>query len=334
MLRLEPRQPEHRSTSRHNPRLFIGQREQPLQAADDAANPTAGRVVHHRPARVRHDVTHGEHVLRWKIDVQVAVGMRRIGDVSVTNARVELTGCVEGLVGLRDLRRTGETTAVPGPGDVGRQPQPRVLMRDDRPAGLAERLVQPGLLGVPMGIEDRVNPAALRTDLATDLRQSGDGVHQRIDSRRRSPIDEHDAIGRGVRDDVSFSRDRHDEQVVAEPQNICALIRTSGDCLHSRRSKALNRRGGNDAGGAQRGLQDVPTCVMALVQTRPAVPSVGILAAGIHLKHRQEDLGATRAMKRSRPANRAADTTFRTGISSEPARARRRPTPRSSGCCS
>src|ERR1700674_4780931 len=95
--------------------------------------------------------------------------MRRIRDVPVANARVALAVRVEGPVRLRDLGQAFEAPPVPGPGDVGRQPQPRVLMRNNRTAGLAYLLVRAGLLGVPMRIEDRVNRTAGG--------QTGDGFH-------------------------------------------------------------------------------------------------------------------------------------------------------------
>ena len=155
----------------------VGQRLQPLQAADDAANPAAGRPVDDRPALARDRVAHREHVLLREVHVQIAVGVRRIRDVPVANARVERAGVVERLVRLRDLRQALEALPVPGPGDVGRQPQPRVLVRDDRLAGLAERLVRAGLLGVPVRIEERVNRTAAG--------QAGDRLHQRVGRRRR-----------------------------------------------------------------------------------------------------------------------------------------------------
>ena len=176
-LCLEVRQAEHRPAPGHDACLLIGQRLQPLEAADDAANPAAGRPVDDGPALARDGVTHREHVLLGKVHVQIAVGVRGVRDVAVANAGVELAGRVEGLVRLRDLRQALEALPVPGPGDVGRQPQPRVLVRDDRRAGLAQPLVRAGLLGVPVRVEDRVNRTAAG--------QAGDGFHQRIGSARQ-----------------------------------------------------------------------------------------------------------------------------------------------------
>ena len=87
VLRLEIREAEHRPARRHDARVRIGQRLQPLQAADDAADPAAGGVVDDGPALARDRVTHREHVLLREVHVQIAVGVRRIRDVPVANAR-------------------------------------------------------------------------------------------------------------------------------------------------------------------------------------------------------------------------------------------------------
>ncbi len=136
--------------------------------------------------------------------------MRSIRDVSITNARVQRARVVESLVRLRDPGQALEALPAPRPRDVGRQPQPRVLVRDDRPATFAEPLVRAGLLGVPVGIEERVNTPVSR--------QAGDRFHQRIGARSGTAIDEQHAVGTGVHNDVGFSGDSHDEEIVGEFQ--------------------------------------------------------------------------------------------------------------------
>jgi hypothetical protein len=82
---------------------------------------------------------------------------------------------------------------------------------DDRPAGLAQMLVRAGLFRVPVRIEDRVN--------RTGSRQAGDRFHQRVGTARRCAIDEQDAVGAGVRNNITFSADADDEQIVAQSQD-------------------------------------------------------------------------------------------------------------------
>src|SRR2546429_9951736 len=113
--------------------------------------------------------------------------------------------------------------SIPGPRDIRRQPQPRVLMGNDRRAGLAQPLVRTGLLGVPMGIEERVNSAAPG--------QAGESFHQSIGSARRSSIDEQDAVSTGLRDDIGFSRNSYDEQIIAQFQRAGAFGYRLRSCL-------------------------------------------------------------------------------------------------------
>ena len=63
---------------------------------------------------------------------------------------------------------------------------------------------------MPVRIEDRVNRAAAG--------QTSNGFHQRVGRAGGSAVDEHDAVRRGVRDDVGFAGDLQDEQIVSEAQ--------------------------------------------------------------------------------------------------------------------
>jgi hypothetical protein len=66
-----------------------------------------------------------------------------------------------------------------------------------------------------MRVEDRVNRAVARQD--------GDGFHQRIGSASRSSVDQHDAAGAGLSDDIGFPGDTQDEQILAQSQGGGAL---------------------------------------------------------------------------------------------------------------
>ena len=113
--------------------------------------------------------------------------------------------------------------SIPGPRDIRRQPQPRVLMGDDRRAGLAQAIVRTSLLVVPMRIEERVNPAAPG--------QAGENFHQGIGGARRSSIDKQDAVSTGLRDDIGFSRNSYDEHIVAQFQRAGAFGHRLRSCL-------------------------------------------------------------------------------------------------------
>ena len=94
------------------------------------------------------------------MDVEIAVRVRRIRDVSVANSGIESALVVERLVGLGDLGKFFEFLSVPRPRDVLLKPQPRVFVRNNRRAGLAQPLVGTSLLGMPVRVEDRMNSAA------------------------------------------------------------------------------------------------------------------------------------------------------------------------------
>ena len=184
----------------------VGHGLQPLKAADDAANPSAGPPVHDRPALPGDGIAHREHVLLRKVDVQIAVRVRRIGDVAVADTGVELAGRRRRSCSVARLRQLLEALSVPGPGDVLLQPEPRVLVRNDRRAGLAQPLVRAGLLGMPMRIEERVNRTAAG--------QAGDALSSARRKPRGSAIDEQHAARIGLRDNIGFAGESEDEQIV------------------------------------------------------------------------------------------------------------------------
>src|SRR5262249_12743665 len=157
VLSLEVSQAEHLSARRHDTGIRVGHRLQPLKAAHDAADPATSYPINEGPALARYSITYCKHVLLWKMNIEIAIGVRRVRDVAVTNTGIELAVGVEGLIRLRDLGQTFETLTIPGPDDVGRQPQSRVLVGNDCGTGLGQSFVRSGLLRVPMSIEDRVN---------------------------------------------------------------------------------------------------------------------------------------------------------------------------------
>src|SRR5262249_15996448 len=88
-------------------------------------------------------------------DIHIAIRVRSVRDVSVANAGVEFACFVEGFVRLRDLGQLREATPVPGPREALGQPQTRVLMGNNRRAGLAQALIRTRVSRVPGGVEER-----------------------------------------------------------------------------------------------------------------------------------------------------------------------------------
>ena len=74
-------------------------------------------------------------------------------------------------------------------------------------------------------------------------------------------IDEHDPAAAGLRDDVGFSGDCQDEQIVGQPLDG----RGVGCRLHARSRQRPDGGAKNDPGStADRSLQHVPACVSVL----------------------------------------------------------------------
>src|SRR6266446_7070556 len=123
-------------------------------------------------------------------------------------------------------------------------------MSNDSRAGLAEPLVRAGLLGMPVRIEEHANRTAAG--------QARDGFHERIGSAGGSPIDEQDAVSIGLRDNIGFSGNSHDEQIVGQSQRAGAF----GHCLRLCPTKAQHRCAQNKSRRtANRGLQYLSTCL-------------------------------------------------------------------------
>ncbi len=99
-------------------RIFVRHGLDALQSADDAADPASGPPIHHRPALSVGGVAHRQDVLLREVDVEIAIGVRRVGDVSVADSGIESAFVVEGFVGLGDLGKLLEFLSVPGPRDV------------------------------------------------------------------------------------------------------------------------------------------------------------------------------------------------------------------------
>ncbi len=87
------------------------------------------------------------------------------------------------------------------------QPEPRVLLGDNRGAGRAELLVGAGLLGMPVRVEERPHRAAIG--------QRGHRLRQRGGVLRESAVHHHDAVGAGARDHVA-ARAAEQKEIVAQ----------------------------------------------------------------------------------------------------------------------
>jgi hypothetical protein len=94
-----------------------------------------------------------------------------------------------------------------------------------------------------MRVEQRPNRACTR--------QRGDRFQHGVGTCGRSAINEHNAISASFGDDVRFSRDSHDEQIVAQFEGVIALRQR--DAGHAQ----------NESGStADRSLQYLPTCMI------------------------------------------------------------------------
>ena len=89
-----------------------------MQSADDAANPAAGPPIDHRPALSVNGVAHRKHVLLREVNVEVAIRVRGVGNISVADSGFESGFVVEGFVGLCDFGQLLEFLPVPRPLDV------------------------------------------------------------------------------------------------------------------------------------------------------------------------------------------------------------------------
>ena len=59
-----------------------------LKAADNAADPASGPPIDHRPALSVRGIAHSQDVLLREVDIQIAVGVRCVGDVTVPNSGI------------------------------------------------------------------------------------------------------------------------------------------------------------------------------------------------------------------------------------------------------
>ncbi len=154
-------------------------------------------------------VAHRKDVLLGEVDVEVTVRVRRIGDVTVADPRIESGLVVEGLIRLGDFRKLPEFLSVPWPRDILLQPEPRVLLRNNRGPGHAEFLVGAGLLGMPVRIKEGVNFGVAGGN-------RGDRLQHGIGAGGGTAVHKEDAIGARLRDYRGFARDAHDEEIVGE----------------------------------------------------------------------------------------------------------------------
>src|SRR5579863_2425815 len=198
---------EQRTNPGNDPGVFVRDALDALETADNAPDPAAGPPIDRRPALSVSGVAHSEDILLWEVDVKIAVGVRRVGDVSVTDSGIESALVVEGFVGLGDFGKLFEFLPVPWPRDVLLQPEPRVFMGNDRDAGRAKFLVGAGLLRMPVRVEERVNFAAVG--------KRGDCLRQRVRIFGEPAVHENHAIGSRVGNHVP-TRSGEEKKIIAQ----------------------------------------------------------------------------------------------------------------------
>ena len=113
--------------------------------------------------------------------------------------------------------RTGLPVAILGRHPCGSgHPQPRVLVRDDRRPALAEDLVRPGVLRMPVGVEQRRDATA------------GDNCRRipinAIAELRRAAVDQHQAVGGREREDVGAAARDQRQSIVQRDEAACRAV--------------------------------------------------------------------------------------------------------------
>ena len=174
---------------RHDTRVGLDQVREPLERPNTCAEPGAVAVVEERPLLAGDDAAGDEHVPLRKVDVQIAVGVRR-GQVAV----IELpTADIERAFAARRLGRScglGQRIA-PALERRGRHSIAQIhrglLVRENLAARAADELVRAGLLGVPVRVDQRLNSAGSRRGV--------DGAQQRVRVRGKAAVDHQRAVG-------------------------------------------------------------------------------------------------------------------------------------------
>src|SRR5690606_39389619 len=111
-----------------------------VEPPDDAAEPAARPPIDLGPAGARYRIADRHDVRVREEDVDVAVGMRAVPEMSAEHALVadrQLGLVVEGLVRPTDLRKRLDRLLVPRPRDVGREPKAGIHVGDDPRPGPA-----------------------------------------------------------------------------------------------------------------------------------------------------------------------------------------------------
>ncbi len=142
-------------------------------------------------------MTYGKDVRVAAKNVAVAVGVG-FKEVSVLHLLGPHRHAVPRVEGLRRERRLGTRLFVAALGGhvmVGRHPQQRLLMRDDLRIRVAEDLITPGLVGMPVGVEHRMD--------AVTARKVAEPFEQCAGMRSRTGVDERQAIRAAQRENVT-----------------------------------------------------------------------------------------------------------------------------------
>ena len=149
----------HAAIGGHDAGVGIDKFRESFERADAAAQPGAVPVVEERPLLAGNDTAGDQQIHLGKVDVEIAVGVRR-GQVAVVDL---LAGELQGAVTARRPIRPGRlrqwapaalnVTEVDGVAQV----HPRLLVGEDDAAVATDRFVGAGLLGMPVRVDQRVD---------------------------------------------------------------------------------------------------------------------------------------------------------------------------------